>query len=137
MRFARPIGMEVVIDPVQNGPASAPVVLVVEDEVLIRLATSDELRDIGFEVVEAANADEAMRYLRTSRVDAVLTDVRMPGTMDGLELARIVRKQYPDVAVFIVSGHVGVEAAPPGVAMLGKPYDALAVGRLIRKALED
>lgn len=128
--------MEVVIDPVQNGPAEPPRVLVVEDEVLIRLATSDELRDAGFEVIEAANADEALRYLRSLPVDAVLTDVRMPGSMDGLDLARLVRRDYPDVAVFIVSGHVGAEAPPPGVSMLGKPYDALAVGRLIRKALE-
>ena len=109
--------------------------LVVEDEVLIRLATADDLRDEGFRVVEAANADEAWRYLSSHRVDAVVTDVRMPGSMDGLELVRRVGQHFAWIARIIVSGHVASDLKVPGVEILQKPYDTRTVSSLIRKSL--
>lgn len=125
------------IEPQQDGPEPSPVVLVVEDEVLIRLATADDLRDEGFRVVEAANADEAVLYLQTNPVDALVTDVRMPGTMDGLDLAARVRREMPWIAVFIVSGHVADDVGVPGVTVMRKPYDVRRVSALIRSALEN
>ena len=70
------------------GPDAKKTVLVVEDEVLIRLYLSEEIRAAGFTVIEAASADEAFEVLKSRNdIDLVLTDIRMPGTMDGLQLA--------------------------------------------------
>src|SRR3546814_931318 len=82
-------------------------VLVVEDEVLIRLMVSDELRDAGFRVVEAANADDAMAYLQAGEpADLVFSDVRMPGSMDGIALAEKLRSDFPHVRIVLTSGHL-------------------------------
>jgi len=82
------------------------VVLFVEDEYLVRVTIAEELRDAGYEVVEAGNAAEAMRVLEapSQRVDVLLTDVQMPGTLNGLQLARWSREHRPDVVVSIWSG---------------------------------
>ena len=69
-------------------PDAKKTVLVVEDEVLIRLYLSEEIRAAGFTVIEAASADEAFEVLKSRNdIDLVLTDIRMPGTMDGRQLA--------------------------------------------------
>jgi CheY-like chemotaxis protein len=82
-----------------------PVVLLVEDEFLVRQTLVDILREAEFWVVEAQDADEAFELLR-SRTDvaAVLTDVNMPGSMDGFEFARLVRQGWPVVGVIVISG---------------------------------
>jgi CheY-like chemotaxis protein len=65
-----------------------PVVLIVEDEFLIRMASAEAIRDAGFEVLEAANADEAIGILESRRdIRVVFTDIQMPGSMDGAKLA--------------------------------------------------
>ena len=79
-------------------------ILVVEDETLIRYVVSDELRDRGFQVVEACNADEAMFFLATMTPDLIVTDVQMPGSIDGAGLLAFVRKTFPDIPVFLTSG---------------------------------
>src|SRR5947199_10022778 len=72
--------------------ARRPVVLIVEDEFLLRMNAIDMIRGAGFEAVEAADADEAIRILETRRdITVVFTDIQMPGSMDGLKLARAVR----------------------------------------------
>ena len=82
-------------------------ILVVEDDVLTRMAVSDELRDHGYVVIEAATADEAIHVLQApTRVDLLLTDMRMPGAMDGCGLARHVRSVLPFVKIVMVSGQV-------------------------------
>ena len=129
------MGRETVLEALRDGPEKPPVVLVVEDEVLIRLATADDLRDEGFQVVEAANADEAWSYLSAHRVDALVTDVRMQGSMDGIELARRVGDRFDRIIRIVVSGHVGTEFSLPGVTILSKPYDTRLVSQLIRKGL--
>ena len=74
------------------------IVLVVEDEVLIRLVIADLIREAGFTVWEAANGDDARRLLQTTdRVSLVVTDFNMPGETDGLALARHVRASYPQI----------------------------------------
>ena len=101
-----------------------PRVLVVEDEFLIRLLISDALRDAGFDVIEAFNGDEAIDILSTAPVDLVLSDVRMPGTIDGLELLRWVRESLPALPVILTSGHLPPdEAIAQGAThFLSKPY---------------
>jgi len=73
-----------------------PTVLVVEDEVLVRLMIADELREQGLHVLEASNADDALTILQSSLpVDLLFTDVRMPGRMDGVALARFAHSRFP------------------------------------------
>src|SRR5947209_9316117 len=99
--------------------------LVVEDEVLIRLVLADELRMAGFHALEAADADEALALLAAApEIGLVFTDIRMPGSMDGLELSRQVRARWPHVKVIVASGaELPVHAEPSWDATLQKPYD--------------
>jgi len=81
-------------------------ILVVEDEVLVRIMVTEELRAQGYTVIEATNASEAISVLQSSmRIDLVLTDIRMPGDLDGLGLARMMRREHPLVKVVMASGH--------------------------------
>ncbi len=100
-------------------------ILVVEDEMLIRIMVSDLLRDAGFNVIEAANADEAIRILHSGiTINLMLSDVRMPGSMDGLELLEYSLKIFPTLPVIITSGHsLPNDALARGARhFLGKPY---------------
>jgi CheY-like chemotaxis protein len=84
---------------------SVPVVLLVEDEVLIRMAIADYLRSCGYRVIEAGSADEAVAVIDgRARIDVVFTDVKMPGSMDGFGLARCVRQRLPGIPVVLTSG---------------------------------
>lgn len=119
--------------------ASGYRVLVVEDEILIRIMVADDLRDHGFSVFEAANGDEAIALLSAGAAfDAVFTDVRMPGLADGLALLAYVRGTRPDLPVLVTSGHLRPELALSGGAadFLPKPYDSEAVASALRAALE-
>ena len=81
------------------GSAAGTIILVVEDDVLVRAMISDELRDRGHTVIEAANADEALAILSSPvRMDIVVTDMQMPGSIDGSELVRTIRGQWPHAA---------------------------------------
>jgi CheY-like chemotaxis protein len=82
-----------------------PIVLIVEDEILIRMDIGDELRDAGWTVFEAASGDAAIELLRSPiLLDLVLTDVRMPGSCNGIALAEFVRRERPGVRVAVMSG---------------------------------
>jgi CheY-like chemotaxis protein len=110
-----------------------PSVLVVEDDVLLRLVTSEDLRDAGYNVVEASTADEAMTILESAiALDLVLTDIRMPGSIDGLALAAFVRQRWPELKIVIASGERPAQAALAAAdAFLPKPYDStLLLARL-------
>ncbi|MEP9380443.1 response regulator [Aquabacter sp. CN5-332] len=113
-------------------------ILVVEDEALVRLVICEALREQGFTVVEAASAEEAEAVLASGlAVDLVFTDVHMPGTFDGLELARRLRLRRPDLPVLVTSGRLDQAGANGATGFLRKPYlpaDALAlIFSLIRK----
>jgi CheY-like chemotaxis protein len=86
--------------------APAPTILVVEDEVLVRLVIAEYLRECGYKVYEAVNAGEALEMLQSSGVpiDVVFSDVQMPGEIDGFGLARWVRANEPGVQVILTSG---------------------------------
>jgi CheY-like chemotaxis protein len=119
------------------GNAEPKVILVVEDEILIRLGLVDDLILAGFRVLQASDADEALRILRTSEpVHLLLTDVWMPGSMDGLQLAAIARSLRPPLKIAVLSGHV---LAPPPEAdlLLSKPYAADRLIDSIQKLLGD
>ena len=81
-------------------------ILVVEDEVFSRMTLADQLRRAGYRVLEASNADEALDLLRdrSQAVRLLLSDIRMPGKLDGVELAHAVRFQYPDIKIVLTSG---------------------------------
>jgi two-component system, response regulator PdtaR len=121
-----------------NITKTVAVVLVVEDEFLIRLATVDMIRDAGFEVIEAADADQAISILeQRNDIDAVFTDVQMPGSMDGLRLARAIRGRWPPIKIIATSGHVAVgsDDLPHGGRFLTKPYTQAQVVGAIEDAI--
>ena len=103
-----------------------PIILVVEDEFLIRLDTVDRLEDEGFEVIEAGDADEAIRILETgAQVCILFTDVEMPGSMDGFALARTARDRWPPIEIIVSSGRRQPDAMslPDRGQFFEKPYD--------------
>ncbi len=112
-------------------------VLVVEDEVLIRLMIADRLRDHSIGVVEASNAAEAVTVLQSQiPVDLVFTDVRMNGQMSGIALAHLVRETRPDLKVVIASGDLTVDNAIDAAdAFFRKPYDLDRVVRRIEELM--
>lgn len=100
-------------------------VLLVEDEPLIRAVGTDALMDAGFEVIEARDADEAMQILEgAGALDVLFTDIRMPGSMDGLALAQLVHQRWPDMKILITSGDTFPRTAqiPDSGHFLAKPY---------------
>ena len=110
-------------------------ILLVDDEMLIRLNTADILQDLGHKVLDAGSGSEALELLKSAEIDVLLTDVHMAG-MSGLELAAAVKSILPAVAVIFATGDNDVTGYTPGpeeqFAILGKPYtqqdivDALA-----------
>jgi CheY-like chemotaxis protein len=113
-----------------------PVVLIVEDEFLLRMDAVDIIRAAGFEVVEAGNADRAIEILETRLdISVIFTDVQMPGSMDGLKLARAVRGRWPPIKIVATSGHVVVRDTdlPEGGRFLPKPYSPREVTGVLRE----
>ena len=113
-----------------------PVVLVVEDEWLLRMDAAEMITAAGFEVVEAIDADQAIEILE-SRCDIamVFTDVQMPGSMDGLKLARAVRGRWPPIKIIATSGlvDVGEKDLPEGGRFLPKPYRPNELTNVLRE----
>ena len=104
------------------------VILVVDDEALVRMNAVDVVEEAGFEVIEASNADEAIRILE-ERDDIVLivTDIDMPaGSMNGLRLAAKVKRRWPPIQIIVVSGHYRATDAdlPADSVFLPKPYQS-------------
>jgi len=102
-----------------------PVILVVEDETLVRLVAVKLLIDAGYRVLEARDADEALEIL-AERPDcrAIITDVKMPGSVDGIQLAHLVAERWPSMGIGVVSGNALPSAGdlPVGTRFLPKPY---------------
>ena len=115
------------------GAAPIPVVLVVEDEVLVRAAAAHHLRQTGYEVLEAINADEALGLLQKVDVDVVLADIVMPGSMDGLGLIQWLRKHKPHTRTIVTSGS---QQPSSGFGMfLSKPYRLIDLDFCVGQAL--
>ena len=118
--------------------AKRPVVLVVEDEFLLRMDAVDMIGDAGFDVIEAANADQAIEILEARRdISVIFTDIQMPGSMDGLRLARAVRGRWPPIKIVATSAHIGVRETdlPEGGRFLPKPYSSIQVMGVLRELI--
>jgi CheY-like chemotaxis protein len=103
------------------------VVLVVEDEVMLRMRAVDMVEDAGFTPVEAGDADEAVAILESrSDIALLFTDIQMPGSMDGLKLAHAVHERWPPIKIILVSGQLKVAniAIPADSRFFGKPLEA-------------
>jgi CheY-like chemotaxis protein len=97
-------------------------VLLVDDEELVRTSTAEMLSDLGYAVVEAASAEEALRLVEEGfRPDLLVTDHLMPG-MDGVELARVLKKEDPALRSLIISGYAEFQGVAPGLPRLEKPF---------------
>ena len=119
-------------------PPGPAVVLIVEDEPLVRMMVIELFEDEGFEVLEAANGDQALAIFGERRDVALLfTDVEMPGSIDGYGLARWVHVNRPHVKTMIVSGRALPRAGdlPEGAAFVGKPYDHDDVMRRVQSMM--
>lgn len=120
----------------ESDPDRKPIVLIVEDEVYARTAASEYLRDAGFSVIEAVNADEAMTLLKAgTTIDVVFSDVRMPGTMDGFQLERWVAAHHPHMHVLLASAVLEIRAgalSDYGRRFMAKPYIFADMERRLR-----
>jgi two-component system, response regulator PdtaR len=100
-------------------------VLIVEDEPLLRMAAVDMVTEVGFDVVEAGNADEAIAILESQPdIHIVFTDIQMPGSMDGIKLLAYVRRRWPPIKLVTTSGRVTLQEGelPEGAVFISKPY---------------
>jgi CheY-like chemotaxis protein len=113
-----------------------PVVLVVEDEALVRMLAVDVLEEAGFEVIEAPSADYAVLVLdKRDDIRVVFTDVDMPGRLNGFQLARHIQDHHHRVRVIIGSGKCrpGPGDIAPGTRFLQKPYPLEVLVREVRR----
>lgn len=105
--------------------STLPVTLVVEDEALIRLSVAWSLRDLGWEVIEASNAAKALDAMgQREEISVLVTDIDMPGEMNGIGLARTVSERWPVVTIMITSGMTqpATGELPVGARFIAKPY---------------
>lgn len=123
----------------ERRPSVPAKVLVVEDEPIIRIYVSDILEQSGFDVIEAASGEEALLQIAEGeRVCAIVSDVAMPGRVDGFELARRVRDGWPRTGVVLLSGVLEPSSIylPLGVRFVPKPVKASTLLRLVREVAD-
>lgn len=98
--------------------------LIAEDEALLRMNATEMLEDMGFLVAGAETADEALSFLKANTVELLITDIHMPGKLDGLDLARTAAGEWPDLHIVICSGRSRIIASdlPPRTKFVAKPY---------------
>ena len=119
-----------------HSAAGRPVILIVEDEFLIRMDAVATIRSAGFDVVDAANADEAIFVLEDRPdITVVFTDIQMPGSMDGLKLAAAIRGRWPPIKIVATSGRANVtdDDLPAGSRFLLKPYSTREIVGTLRE----
>lgn len=119
-------------------PDSLAAVLVVEDELLIRMDIVDQLQSEGFQTHEAETGQEALHLMKQEHsIDIVFTDVDMPGNVNGIILAHEVHKQWPSVGIIVTSGQavIGADALPSGTTFFAKPYEMKAILAQIERLL--
>jgi CheY-like chemotaxis protein len=121
-----------------GGQTTGAAVLVVDDEALVRLVTCEHLTEGGHTCIEAGTGEEGLRILE-NRPDVwlVVTDVHMPGVVDGFALANIIARRWPDVAVIVLSGgavSVAESTLPAGAVYLAKPCLAAELLSAVHRA---
>ncbi len=114
-------------------------VLVVEDELLIRMLLVDTLLDEGYDVVEAGNVLEAVAALGLRKIDAVITDIDMPGGLSGLDLAQMISSTHMNIPVIIASGghRLRSEELPGDAVFVPKPYRIENLATMVGKMTAD
>lgn len=119
------------------GQARTNRVMVVEDDFLIRLTLSEVLADEGYEVVEAGSGDEAVAVLaETADIDVLLTDIQLPGSLDGLALVAQVRQRRPDLPVIFMTGRPDTRTSQdPRDLFIAKPYLPSEICAAVRELL--
>jgi CheY-like chemotaxis protein len=112
-------------------------IIVVEDEVMVRIVIADALRNAGYTVIEASSANEALEMLRSVGVDVrlVFSDVRMPGTMDGIGLAHAVRSEFPTIKIVLTSGNPTDLDLVDHDGFFPKPHNATKIIRYVKTLL--
>ena len=119
-----------------NGKGSPPAVLIVEDDQLLMALTAGIVEDAGFEAIQAGNADQAVAILEArSDIALLLTDIDMPGSMDGVKLAHAVRDRWPPIKIIVVSSRVTERHLPTGSRFFRKPYHVAAMISEMRSLL--
>lgn len=115
---------EMPIDGMHLGAAKGPVVMFVEDQPTVRFTTAARLIEAGYQVIEVASGEEALAMLHSNaRIDALLTDLRLPGAIDGWDIAETARQLRPELPVVYASAYSYVTPRQvPGSLMLDKPY---------------
>lgn len=118
----------------RNGELSP--ILLVEDEVFIRIASAEWLRDAGYTVIEAADAAEALDMLGSGQPLALLaTDITMPGPFDGLALAARAKSGWPELPVLLLSAHLPADPMDHADGALSKPFGPMELVALIEKMI--
>jgi CheY-like chemotaxis protein len=115
-----------------------PVVLIVEDELLLRMDAVDMVGAAGFEAIEAGTADEAIEILEARPdISVVFTDIQIPGSMDGLKLARAIRGRWPPIKIVATSGRLNVRETdlPEGGRFVPKPYSPREITGVLRELI--
>ena len=121
----------------QPSASKRPVVLIVEDEALVRMEAIEAIEAAGFDVIEATDADKAVAILeQRSDIRVIFTDIHVPGSMDGLKLAHLVKGRWPPIKIIATSGHAKIteSALPEGSRFLPKPYAVAEVASAIEAA---
>ena len=117
------------------GEAQKPVILLVEDDVLVRFTTAEVLRDGGFDVLEAVDSSEALALLSTGHpLDLVITDIRMPGHMDGMQLANVLKNARPNLPVALLSSHLQRPDHSADI-FISKPYDPDKLVEVVKRLI--
>lgn len=118
---------------------SGPLVLIVEDEILVRVTAVFLLEEAGFGTLEAGSADEAIALLESRKdIQVVFTDINMPGSMDGLRLAHTIRSRWPPLQLVLTSRRLRIrnEDLPERGIFLRKPYDSAELVHAMRSLVQ-
>jgi len=120
-----------------SGREHSAVILLVEDEVLIRLSIAEPLRESGFAVLEAGNASEAIALASTGHaVDLAITDVRMPGGIDGVALSFTLKDIHPALPIILISGDMSPDREHRGDGFLRKPFELSQLMNLVTQLMD-
>jgi PAS domain S-box-containing protein len=117
-------------------PRSTRTLLLVDDETSVRHSAADHLREFGYTVLEARDGPEALRILDTVRPDMLVTDVGLPGGMNGRQIAEVAREKAPGLPVLFITGYAGI-SLPPGMEIIGKPFKLDTLAARVQAILED
>jgi len=129
-------------EPQEHGPAqpqmTGKTVLVVEDDAAVRLVTVAQLRRLGCRVIEAENAAAALPLLEQDKIDVLVSDIVMPGPIDGRELARLACQRWPKLRVLLISGYPGGDRDEQGqrIHLLAKPFRATQLSRALQQVID-